>query len=68
MRRTVAVAFIVLSILLLVWSVFAFVDFASRAVVLVTAREWWEIGARVLFAGTLAVLSIVALRAGRLRW
>jgi len=68
MRKVVATGFIFVAVVLFSSSITGLVKLAAETEVLMSANDWWSIGGRVLVAAALAVLSFVALRAGRLRW
>jgi hypothetical protein len=68
MRKTVAITFVFLAVILFSWSITSLVKLASEAEVLITANEWWSLGGQILVAVILGALSFAALRAGRLRW
>ena len=68
MRKVVAIGFILVAVVLFSSSITGLVQLAAEGEVLMSANDWWSIGGRVLVAVALAVLSFVALRAGRLRW
>ena len=68
MRKTVAIGYIVLAVILFSLSIMSLVNLASEAEVLISANEWWSISGRILVAIIVGATSFFALRAGRLRW
>ena len=68
MRKTVAIGYIVLAVILFSLSIMSLVNLASEAEVLISANEWWSISGRILVAIIVGATSFVALRTGRLRW
>ena len=68
MRKTVAIGFIVLAVILFSLSIMSLVKLASEAEVLISANEWWSILGWLLVAIIVGATSFIALRAGRLRW